>query len=413
MTSQTFYRRELPENLHAFTSETGKRLFKCALNSGNANIFFALSGNFTMQSEPAFCGLGSLAMVLNALSVDPGKRWKGVWRWYSDEMIECCASLDVIKERGMTFDQLAATARGNGLIAVPKRADFTTFEEFKADLASVTKSEDKHMVVSFSRQALGQTGDGHFSPVGAFCEDENKVLVMDTARFKYPSYFVDANALYESMFPVDKVTNLPRGYILLSKGNLKSLHLCKIQAPKLDWEFIINLFNNELPKKLVNANEMAQIVSIILKSIPHKYHFFTKIDADGIDLAGSAQSKTELSRALSEEVKRLENEVSKHPLYPYVESLNLNCFGCDNQITLESSKALTTTAILFLLSIPRELVSKLPIQACKNLFSMRDPLEMKKVPLLNEEVDRMTMQWGSLLGSYCTCGVETCTKDLI
>ena len=413
MTTPTFYRRELPENLHAFTSETGKRLFKTSLADGNANIFFALSGNFTMQSEPAFCGLGSLAMVLNALSVDPGKRWKGIWRWYSDDMIECCAPLDVIKEKGMTFDQLAATARGNGLIVVPKRADFTTFDEFLEDLKMVTKSDDKHMVVSFSRQSLGQTGDGHFSPIGAFCESESQVLVMDTARFKYPSYFVDARALYDSMFALDKSTNRPRGYLLLSKGNLKSLTLCKIQAPKLDWEFIITLFDKELPPKLQNVNDLATIVKVILESIPHKYHFFTKIDANGIDLAGNDQSTTELSLALGEEVKKLEVQVSRHPLFQHVVPLKLNCTRCENEIKIDSSNSLAVVAVMFLLSIPRELMAKFPPNVCKMLFSMRDPIAMKNLPLLNEEVERMTVQWASLLSSYCTCGIEKCPKVLI
>ena len=411
MSSQTFYRRELPENLHSFTSETGKRLFKSALAAGTANIFFALSGNFTMQSEPAFCGLGSLSMVLNALSVDPGKRWKGVWRWYSDEMIECCAPLEVLKVRGMTFDQLAATARGNGLVCVPKRADFTTYDDFLADLVNVTKSEDKHMIISFSRTALGQTGDGHFSPIGAYDEEEKQVLVMDTARFKYPSYFVDSRLLYDSMFPIDKATGKPRGYFILSKGSMKSLHLCKIQAPELDWEFIINLFNNELPIKLNGVSDLGEIVKIIVTSIPHKYHYFTKIAADGIDLAGTEKSKTDLQRALSDEVKSLEDQISKHPLFEHIASLNLSCPGHEDQIMVDSSKRLTSMAVIFLLSIPRELMAKFSPHACKQLFSLRDPVEMEKLPLLSDEVDRMTIQWASLLNSYCTCGVETCKKD--
>jgi glutathione gamma-glutamylcysteinyltransferase len=79
---QTFYRRDLPLKLIKFNSSNGKQLFRNALKQGNAEIYFNLAGNFVNQSEPAFCGLGSLVMVLNALEVDPMKRWKGVWRWY-------------------------------------------------------------------------------------------------------------------------------------------------------------------------------------------------------------------------------------------------------------------------------------------------------------------------------------------
>ena len=64
-----FYRRILPETCTAFSSEEGKRLFKESLLSGYANIYFPLAEQFCTQSEPAYCGLSTLVMVLNALSV--------------------------------------------------------------------------------------------------------------------------------------------------------------------------------------------------------------------------------------------------------------------------------------------------------------------------------------------------------
>ena len=64
-----FYRRILPDTCTAFSSEDGKRLFKESLLSGYANIYFPLAEQFCTQSEPAYCGLSTLVMVLNALSV--------------------------------------------------------------------------------------------------------------------------------------------------------------------------------------------------------------------------------------------------------------------------------------------------------------------------------------------------------
>lgn len=56
------------------------------------------------------------------------------------------------------------------------------------------------------RKSLGQTGDGHFSPVGGFNEAEDKVLILDVARFKYPSYWISIEDAYDSMIPLDKVS---------------------------------------------------------------------------------------------------------------------------------------------------------------------------------------------------------------
>ena len=60
------------------------------------------------------------------------------------------------------------------------------------------------MIVNSSRAALEQTGDGHFSPVCGL--SENKTLVFDVARYKYPSYWCDLDRLFNSMQRIDKDT---------------------------------------------------------------------------------------------------------------------------------------------------------------------------------------------------------------
>ncbi|KAI4979953.1 hypothetical protein ZWY2020_016706 [Hordeum vulgare] len=46
--------------------------------------FFNLISYFQMQSEQAFCSLASLSIMLNVLAIDPGRLWKGPWRWAND-----------------------------------------------------------------------------------------------------------------------------------------------------------------------------------------------------------------------------------------------------------------------------------------------------------------------------------------
>lgn len=52
-------------------------IFNEALQKGTMEGFFRLISYFQTQSEPAYCGLASLSVVLNALSIDPGRKWKG------------------------------------------------------------------------------------------------------------------------------------------------------------------------------------------------------------------------------------------------------------------------------------------------------------------------------------------------
>jgi Phytochelatin synthase len=68
-----FYRRPLPESCTDFASPLGKSLFSEAMAEGNMECYFLLASQFRTQDEPAFCGLSTLVMVLNALSIDPGR----------------------------------------------------------------------------------------------------------------------------------------------------------------------------------------------------------------------------------------------------------------------------------------------------------------------------------------------------
>ncbi|KAI9292817.1 PCS-1 protein, partial [Neoconidiobolus thromboides FSU 785] len=208
--------RQLPSSLIPFSSTQGKFFFKKAIETGHAEIYFQLANYFTTQSEPAFCGLGTLSMVLNSLEVDPLKVWKGPWRWYADEMLDCCRSLSDIRLQGITLSEFECLAKCNGLSSRLSYSNKTTLNQFENDVKLSCQSDNQVMVLSYSRKTLGQTGDGHFSPVGGYDPEEKMVLVLDVARFKYPAYWVPLDLLFESLKPIDPSSGISRGYTLLS-----------------------------------------------------------------------------------------------------------------------------------------------------------------------------------------------------
>ncbi|KAJ3103258.1 hypothetical protein HDU96_009313 [Phlyctochytrium bullatum] len=159
-------------------------------------------------------------MVLNSLDMDPGRRWKGCWRWFDEEMLKALPPLEEVKQEGITFAEFESIAIANGLKAVSKQpGGQTTKDDFIRDIKLASKSTDVIMVVSFCRGTLQQTGTGHFSPIGGYNEADNKVLIFDVARFKYPSYWVSADLLWEALHPIDESTEKPRGYLLLSRSD--------------------------------------------------------------------------------------------------------------------------------------------------------------------------------------------------
>ncbi|ORY02011.1 phytochelatin synthase [Basidiobolus meristosporus CBS 931.73] len=218
----TFYRQQLPPCLTSFTSEEGKKYFKESLSQGYAEGYFNLVGNFTTQAEPYFCGPSSLAMVLNAMEIDPKKRWKGSWRWFSEELLEGFNPSKQVQRSGVNFAEFQALAQKHCDV-VAKRASEVTIGDFIDDLKRVCSSGREHIVISFARKGLDQVGEGHFSPIGGYNVDRQQALIMDVTRSKYPSYYASVERVFNSMCEVDKNTGLTRGYFIL-KSNRESLN---------------------------------------------------------------------------------------------------------------------------------------------------------------------------------------------
>lgn len=214
----SFYRRPLPAGCIAFSSDEGRAIFREALGRGTMESFFTLIEQFHTQAEPAFCGLGTLVMVLNALAIDPGRAWKGPWRWYAEEHLDCCRPLEAVARDGITLTQLACLARCNGARVDLSFASGSSVEAFREAVRGAASSAgESHVVVAYDRRGLGQTGSGHFSPVGGLHPERDLVLLLDVARFKYPPHWVSVEALFRAMLPVDPASGRSRGFMMIRR----------------------------------------------------------------------------------------------------------------------------------------------------------------------------------------------------
>ncbi|XP_065669345.1 uncharacterized protein LOC100213020 isoform X3 [Hydra vulgaris] len=249
--NEHFYRRKLPACCLAFSSEEGKQVFKESLLSGYANIYFPLAEQFRTQAEPAYCGISTLVMILNSLAVDPKRVWKGPWRWYHEEMLDCCLSLDLVQQNGITLDQFVCLATCNNLdLNVVRTDDNENIKSFRDVVEEICAGQDKVLTCSYSRSVLNQTGGGHFSPIGAYHPKKDLVLIFDVARFKYPPHWVKLDLLWEAMKALDGVTGLPRGYIVLRKTEEMPLLLFRLS----------NIFRVTIATNSVSQSSMAKFM---------------------------------------------------------------------------------------------------------------------------------------------------------
>ena len=236
------HKRVLPPNLTALSSPEGRQYLLESMSNNTAESYWALTEQFVNQSDPAYCGVTTLLMVLNAMNIDPNVRWKGGWRFYGDEDVllqRCCLNADRIRRVGITMEQFMILGTCHGMEITMKRPTTTasstsnatsqpryTLEDFRNDIRQTLDSRlnrnNSILVTSFSRAALQQTGDGHYSPIAAYHEASDQVLVLDVARFKYAPYWAFVEDLYQAMEPLDKATQLPRGWYIMRPPSVAS-----------------------------------------------------------------------------------------------------------------------------------------------------------------------------------------------
>lgn len=325
------YRRILPSPPAVeFASLQGKQLFLEAIHNGTMENFYRLISYFQTQSEPAYCGLASLSMVLNALAIDPGRKWKGPWRWFDESMLDCCEPLETVKARGISFGKLVCLAHCAGAKVEAFRTNHSTIDEFRKYVMRCSSSDDCHVISSYDRSVLKQTGTGHFSPIGGYHAGNDMALILDVARFKYPPHWVPLKILWDAMNNVDLSTGQRRGFMLISRPHREPGQLYTLSCKHESWVGIAKYLMDDVPLllKSLEVKDIQEVLSVVFMSLPSNFGQFIKWVAevrrreDG-DQSLSPEEKARL--ALKEEVLR---QVQETGLFKHVAELLSSANSC-------------------------------------------------------------------------------------
>eukprot|EP00928_Gymnodinium_smaydae_P072737 TRINITY_DN5603_c0_g1_i1.p1 TRINITY_DN5603_c0_g1~~TRINITY_DN5603_c0_g1_i1.p1 ORF type:complete len:380 (+),score=50.74 TRINITY_DN5603_c0_g1_i1:58-1197(+) len=190
------------------------------------------------QTQPwwSYCGLTSLVIALNYLQVPP-PYFMGTFRWWSE--VKVLDLYPIMKRHidvwpsGTTINELSCIARDLGLSADLKHAAHRGAEQdFKDALRAVTNEtsfKKAILLVNFHRNGVGQSGIGHWSPVAAYAQNSDMVLVMDVSRYKFPPWWVRVKDLVRAMNTHDDESAVSRGWMLLKRDGHQppaKLHKC-------------------------------------------------------------------------------------------------------------------------------------------------------------------------------------------
>ena len=226
-----------------FASDAGlARLGRSQAKAG----FAALANQYEAQYNGAFCGPTSATIVLNAiykrsdkLRRDPSRLHPGdlaylpvganpvIPRFTQDSVIENGPKTRAqvlgepvnvdgkqVTDFGYQVRQLDAMLRANGLEThLVIVGDEAREQAIRDELSRALAQEASYVLVNYLREAVGQKGGGHISPLGAYDAASDSFLVLDVNPAVSGWVWMPAVTLVKGMRTHDTQEN--RGYVVV------------------------------------------------------------------------------------------------------------------------------------------------------------------------------------------------------
>jgi len=207
----------LAEKLVPITTSEGMVLLQ---RSKSVSDYASLMEAFLTQSNLAYCGVASAVMVLNSLAIPapPVDGFRNYNFWTQDNIFTFKPSKSLIspakvRRQGMTLQEVQNLLSHHGVSSKRLHGDILNLSAFRSHLKNSLDDSSDRLIVNYDRRILGQKGGGHFSPLAAYDAISDKVLILDVARYRYPSVWVKTHDLWKAMRTLDGISGLQRGIL--------------------------------------------------------------------------------------------------------------------------------------------------------------------------------------------------------
>lgn len=217
--------------------------------------FFQLATNFQPQLNSVYCGVASSVILLNTMRLEKGtaprakkleiqrpKVWGGgmipfptytqltLLNEKTDKLVK---SRKLVKMQNVsaknTHDPNAFTPgfhlhelksllryyKTNVTLYYAKDPVGLGVKQFRKLLKEVMGEKNKFIIANFHGRTLGAPTGGHYSPIGAYDEKTDYLLVMDVGGFKNPWYWAPVKEFYKAMHTKDGDNY--RGYLVIKE----------------------------------------------------------------------------------------------------------------------------------------------------------------------------------------------------
>lgn len=295
------------------------------------------------------------------------------------------------------MSQLRCLARCNGAEVESFAADRTTLGELREHVIEASRGVDgPHLIAAYSRRTLGQTGDGHYSPIGGYHRERDLVLLLDVARFKYPPHWAPLTLLREAMAPLDAVTGQPRGYLRLRRGAQPDTSICRLTAEPDSFRAVAAELGSLLPEAVAAAlpGTVEGVMEVFFGRLSPELAALlaTRPEAASGDEAVELRGRLE---AVMEEIRRV-------PIFEAVRcAIEGRAWGEGSAVQrfLVEREHPYELATLLVLACPQEIFTRLPEALRARLEALRAPEALP--PRVRAEVLHLAAQMTALRESCC------------
>ena len=211
--------------------------------------YLQMAHHFQPQMNPLYCGVASSVIVLNSMRFPGGVTAhrspveKEASAGHADDWLEYPAysqqnllgdRTEAVKPRaviemrstddgeadpGLTLAQLKGILEAYDATVELHYADRNNeaaIAAFRTTVRQALQELEQFILVNFDGRSIGAPTDGHISPVAAYDERSDSVLLLDVAGYLNPWYWVPVEHIYQSMHTRDG--NNYRGYLVVRDG---------------------------------------------------------------------------------------------------------------------------------------------------------------------------------------------------
>ena len=237
------------ESYMAVTSWNSAEGIKLLAQSSYKQDFYSLASHFQPQENPLYCGIASSVIILNALRqgsdlipnssnkttkpTEFGGGFVDFKTYTQDELlgkqtnaVKEKSIIDLVKkdpklkkyDPGLTLAQLSGILKKYNLdvkIFYAQKNNDKAIVKFKKILKDTLNNKNAYIIANFHGKTVGTLPGGHISPIVAYNQKANKIMILDVASHKQPWFWVDIDIFYQAMQKKDG--SLPRGFLIIKE----------------------------------------------------------------------------------------------------------------------------------------------------------------------------------------------------